>query len=96
MANNQINQLLEFANMQMAAEAFLLRDVDGGALPDNVEMVRRLTQGNTHTNIFTPTQATQFTTQFEVVAQYRNDPLETGGTGFSATLFKNQIGRAHV
>lgn len=33
MENNQIKRLLEFANMQMAAEAFLLQGVDGGVLP---------------------------------------------------------------
>ena len=33
MANNQINKLLEFANMQMAAEAFLQQSADNGVLP---------------------------------------------------------------
>ena len=91
MANGQISKLLEFANMQMAAEAFL-STVDDPIpnSPPPQDIKARLELGNTHTNIFTPTQATQFTTQFEVVAQYRNDPLETGGTGFSATLFKNR------
>lgn len=43
MANNQINSLLEFANMQMAAEAFLIRDIDGGVLPtDTITIVERL------------------------------------------------------
>ena len=50
----------------------------------------RLEQGNTHTNFFTPVQAEQFTKDFEVVTQYRNDPLIDGDTGFSATLFKNR------
>ena len=88
MANNQINKLLEFANMQMAAEAFLIRG-DEPAVPAG-EVVRRLVQGNTHASAFTQVQAEQFTTQYEVVTQYRNDPLESGGTGFSATLFRNK------
>ena len=60
MANNQINRLLEFANMQMAAEAFLVRQGDSGPV-DADTLRRRLELGNTHTNIFTPVQAAQFT-----------------------------------
>ena len=93
MANNQINKLLEFANMQMAAEAFLLRQGEASmaaVLPQDI--VDRLKEGNTHASKFTPIQATQFTAQYEVLAQYRNDPLQLNGTGmgFSATLFKNR------
>lgn len=36
MANNQINKLLEFANMQMASEAFLLRNIDGYSVQDDL------------------------------------------------------------
>ncbi len=57
MANNQINKLLEFANMQMAAEAFLARALD--AVPnrppdDQAEIASRLVLGNTHASKFTP------------------------------------------
>ena len=91
MANNQINRLLEFANMQMAAEAFLLRDGDNGILPtDLVEVRARLVQGNFHASRFMSAQAVQFTTQYEVLAQYRNDPTLSEGTGFSGTLFRNR------
>lgn len=78
MANNQINKLLEFANMQMAAEAFLIRG-DETAVPAN-QVVERLVEGNTRTNLFTPTQATQFTEQYEVLTQFRNDPLQLNST----------------
>ena len=93
MANGQINKLLEFANMQMAAEAFLARALD--AVPnkppdDQAEIASRLVLGNTHASKFMPVQAEQFTAQYEVLAQYRNDPLKAGGTGFSGTLFKNR------
>lgn len=44
MANNQIGRLLEFANMQMAAETFLLRQVDNGVLPGETELRARLVQ----------------------------------------------------
>jgi len=91
MADNQINKLLEFANMQMAAEAFLLRNIDGGLLPTDSPTIRlRLEAGNTHASRFTAVQAEQFTADYEVVTQYRNDPLQTGGAGFSGTLFKNR------
>ena len=90
MANNQINRLLEFANMQMASEAFLLQGNESGINQDQV--FQRLTDGNTHASKFTPVQAEQFTAQYQVLTQYRNDPLDQAGgvskSGFSATLFK--------
>jgi hypothetical protein len=53
MANNQINKLLEFVNMQMAAEAFLMEGADQGVIqPDNV-IRARLERGNTHASKFT-------------------------------------------
>ncbi|MBC8007384.1 MAG: hypothetical protein H7X76_04970 [Prolixibacteraceae bacterium] len=70
MANNQVNRLLEFANMQMAAEAFLLRDGDGGVLPGSAALIERLKEGNTHASKFTPGQATKFTDDYQVLAQH--------------------------
>jgi Ca2+-binding RTX toxin-like protein len=93
MANNQISRWLEFANMQMAAEAFLLRPEDNGVLPGRTEMRARLETGNTHASKFMPVQADAFThstTGYEVLAQYLNDPRSPGGTGFSGTLLKNR------
>lgn len=91
MANNQINKLLEFANLQMASEAFLLRQ-DGISIGQltNQQLRDRLVEGNTHASLFTAVQAEQFTAQYEVLAQYRNDPQKAGGTGFSGTLFRNR------
>ncbi len=92
MANNQINKLLEFANMQMAAEAFIVRAGQGSSAPiPSDDVVRaRLVDGNTHASRFTQVQAEQFTAKYEVLTQYRNDPLKPGDTGFSATLLKNR------
>lgn len=88
MANNQLNKLLEFANIQMAAEAFL---VEGNEIaPSAADINDRLRRGNTHVGRFTEVQAAQFTTDFEVLTQYRNDSLLAGGAGFSGTLFKNR------
>jgi Ca2+-binding RTX toxin-like protein len=90
MANNQIKRLLDFANMQMAAEAFLLRDTDNGVIPADNVIRDRLENGNFHASVFTPTQAEKFVSDYQVLTQYRNDPTLAGGTGFSGTLFKNK------
>jgi len=91
MANGQLNRLLDFANMQMAAEAFLSQSVDDTPnRPPESELRTRLEDGNTHTSKFMPAQAEQFVAQYEVLTQYRNDSLLPGKTGFSGTLFRNR------
>ena len=92
MATGQIDRLLEFVNMQMAAEAFLSRSGDSNRPPPQ-DVRARLELGNTHASTFTPSQAAQFVdsqTGYDIVAQYRNDNKKPGGAGFSATLFKNR------
>lgn len=76
----------------MAAESFLLQrnETDVRVLSDQAIRVR-LEAGNTHASKFTVSQAVSFLAQFEVLAQYRNDPVLTSGTGFSGTLFRNRI-----
>ncbi len=64
--------LLKYADLQMAAEAFL-----EGNLKD------ALVLGNGHSSKFTPTQAARFLEYWEVVEQKPNTT-----TGFSATVFK--------
>lgn len=73
MANNQLNKLFEFANMQMAAEAFIVRTglVGSGPVPNDDVVRARLIEGNGRASIFTVPQATQFTADYEVVTQYR-------------------------
>src|SRR5688572_24056778 len=91
MANNQIGRLLEFANLQMAAEAFLLRNVDGGQISEaNTNLVARVRDGNFHASRFTQVQAEKLAIDYEVLVQYRNDPLNQVGAGFSGTLFRNR------
>ena len=51
MANNRINELLKFANMQMAAEAFLLRSGDALS-PTGDPLIERLREGNAHASKF--------------------------------------------
>lgn len=90
MANSQISKLLNFANLQIAAEAFLVEGDE--VVPSPADVSRRLTRGNEHASKFTPVQAEQFVRDLEVVTQYRNDPLQAGmGTGFSATLFRCRV-----
>ena len=81
MNNPTINDLLTFANLQMAAETFLANKA--GQLETNPKQV--LIEGNFHASRFTPTQADAFLKEWEVVAQ-----KPTTSTGFSGTLFKNR------
>ncbi|MBL0075977.1 MAG: hypothetical protein IPP41_08650 [Rhodocyclaceae bacterium] len=74
-----IADYLKYANLQMAAEAFLVRA--DGTLRDDI--VTALKVGNNHASKFTQTQADAFVSQWEVVAQRADTP-----TGFSGTLFK--------
>jgi len=77
-----ISDYLKYANLQMAAEAFI-RD------PISLEMTQDLAtvliNGNKHASVFTATQASQFAAEWEAVDQRANTP-----TGFSGTLFKNK------
>ena len=92
MANNRINEYLKFANLQMAAEAFLTQSGDSQP-PAGDQLVARLRKGNTHASVFPLVLAASFKEKYEVVAQYRNDPNLSGGTGFSGTLFRDKTSR---
>ena len=92
---NSIAELLKFANLQMAAEAFLqsrpryLSDV-GGVLDSAVDQsfVVMLREGNTHSSRFSASQAAEFSLDWEVIDHKANAPLIVGGSGFSGTLFR--------
>ncbi|MBL0075979.1 MAG: hypothetical protein IPP41_08660 [Rhodocyclaceae bacterium] len=73
------NDLLKYANLQMAAEAFLVNP--NGTVKDDIKQA--LIDGNNHASKFTDTQAKAFVDQWEILAQVDNTP-----TGFSGTLFK--------
>jgi hypothetical protein len=74
-------ELLKYADLQMAAEAFLVRDEATGQLKSNVKQA--LIEGNGHSSKFTEPQALEFLKHWEVIAQRPN-----ASTGFSGTLFK--------
>jgi hypothetical protein len=71
-------QLLTYTNVQMAAEAIYPVGFASGAIP-----ISTLTVGNNRSSKLTPTQATQFATEWQVVEHKANT-----STGFSGTLFK--------
>ena len=82
--------LLEFANLQVAAEALYKRE---NLTEFKIDDLKYLTTGNERTSRFTKTQAEEFAQKWEIVSHIANT-----GTGFSGTLFRarktNEEGRA--
>ncbi len=74
-------ELLKYADLQMAAEAFLVNE--DGILKTGAELTKALTDGNFHSSKFTEPQATEFVKYWTVLDQRANT-----STGFSGTLFK--------
>ncbi len=81
--------LLEFANLQVASEAFLLPLETASENPKehiptgNILEEIKLTEGNKHSTKFTPTMAEDFVGKWKVV-----DHISNTKTGFSGTLFE--------
>jgi hypothetical protein len=83
MTNLTVADYLKYANLQMAAEAFLANEA--GVLVGDIATA--LVLGNKHASKFAEAQATAFVdpeTGWTVVAQKANTP-----TGFSGTLIRN-------
>jgi VCBS repeat-containing protein len=82
-----IAEYLKYANLQMAAEAFL-KDPDTGAEYYSGDyLITALEKGNKHASLFTESEAMKFADPNEgwiVLDQRANTP-----SGFSGTLFKN-------
>ena len=92
MTTPSIADLLKYADLQMAAEAFLENPADPtNVLKDERSLTAALVSGNNHASKFTEIQAKQFLLEWEVVAQQPNT-----GTGFSGTLFRNRETRELV
>jgi pimeloyl-ACP methyl ester carboxylesterase len=80
---------LKYANLQMAAEAFL---VDSNGVPlIGEEYLQALIRGNTHASKFIETEAIKFVEEWEVIDQCANT-----NTGFSGTLFRHRFTRELV
>ena len=78
-------ELLKYADLQMAAEAFLRVNKTGDLIPSGSALIDALKAGNGHTSRFTEIQATEFAAHWEVLDQKANT-----STGFSGTLFRNK------
>jgi dienelactone hydrolase len=78
-----ISDYLKYANLQMAAEAFLV--TEDGVSKTGAELTNALVAGNFQSSKFTQLQAEEFAAQWEVVDQRANT-----STGFSGTLFRNK------
>jgi hypothetical protein len=74
-------EILKYADLQMAAEAFLV-NADGTPKVGQA-YIDGLKTGNNHASKFTKTQAKAFADRWKVVDQRANT-----GTGFSGTLFQ--------
>jgi hypothetical protein len=88
MATPTIADYLKYANLQMAAEAFLVTEkgtltITNGTLKTDIRQA--LINGNNHSSKFTDTEATKFVADWKVVAQIPNTT-----TGFSGTLFQSR------
>jgi Ca2+-binding RTX toxin-like protein len=79
MPNNAVSTYLTYANLQMAAEALL----NEFAYTTTPGLISALTFGNNRSSKFTAVQATQFASEWEVVAHKPNTD-----SGFSGTVFK--------
>ena len=75
-----VSTYLNYANLQMAAEATRLDEVIAGTLT----LAAALEAGNNRSSKFTPTQASQFIADGWAVAAHQANT----GTGFSGTLFR--------
>lgn len=82
-------ELLKYADLQMAAEAFLVQNEISGQLKSNLKQA--LIDENGHASKFTAPQADAFLAEWSVVAQRANTP-----SGFSGTLFKNNKTNEYV
>ena len=78
MTTSAIATYLKFANLQMAAEAFLT-DQAGALLKDEL-LANALIAGNHHTSRFPEVVAQEFLNDYEIVAQQPNT-----STGFSGS-----------
>jgi pyridoxine 5'-phosphate synthase PdxJ len=84
MTTNNATTLLKYAQLQMAAEAFLVNS--DGTTRSGTALVEALKRGNERVSKFPDVDASDFAGSYEVVAQQPNT-----FTGFSGTLFRDKI-----
>lgn len=83
--------LLKFANLQLAAEAFLANSSSELSALDRDDFVAFLESGNGFSSKFTPVAARSFADEWTVLAQKSNTE-----TGFSGTVFQHLRNREIV
>ena len=76
-----VADLLKFANLQMASEAFLTKDKAENVV-NGLALIEALKRGNDHASKFTDVGIEQFTAHWTVLAQHSTT------TGFSGTVFE--------
>jgi hypothetical protein len=86
MTTPTISEYLKYADLQMAAEAFL-RDDHGELYSQTQDIISALERGNHHASKFTETQAAAFADP--VNGWTVLDQIANTNTGFSGTLFEN-------
>ncbi|MDA8520454.1 hypothetical protein [Acidovorax sp. NCPPB 4044] len=91
MAAPTISEYLSYANLQMAAEAFIRDERTNVLNNQGLPYVTALTNGNLHASRFVESQAKKFADEWEVLDQKANTK-----TGFSGTLFRNRETREVV
>ena len=79
MSDPTIPDYLKYAELQMAAEAFINEKINSGGT-----LTEALTEGNKHASFFTETEADKFSKEWVVLDQCKNT-----ASGFSGTLFQN-------
>ncbi|HEX5391978.1 MAG TPA: hypothetical protein VFW68_01765, partial [Rhodocyclaceae bacterium] len=83
MSTLTIADYLKYANLQMAAEAFIRNELTGELATTTDAIEAALKAGNNHASKFAASEATAFSEQWTVVDQKANTD-----TGFSGTLFR--------
>lgn len=87
MTTPTLTDYLKYANLQMAAEAFIRDPLTNVLSGSGDDLAQALKAGNNHASVFTATQAQDFTDPtkgWTVLDQRANT-----SSGFSGTLFKN-------
>ncbi|WP_199740104.1 hypothetical protein [Acidovorax sp. FJL06] len=80
-----ISEYLNYAHLQIAAEAFIRDEVNGQLADGQDRYIAALVRGNDHSSRFVESQAKTFADEWEVLDQTANTK-----TGFSGTLFRNR------
>ena len=91
MAAPTISEYLKYAQLQMAAEAFIRDPITNYLNASGEYLIRALVSGNNRYTKFTRSEAEKFESEWRVIDQCVNTE-----TGFSGTLFKSRTSTEYV